>query len=281
MPDDANRLAELFEPDEVTVVGIAPGANRDVEVELVVRGVRLVLSNVTIHGGPSQRRTAEAQRDRVRTGDHTDTASPLQPDPVIRQQFLVFQDLRVHDVAERARLVIPATRNVERETADTHGVVGQPGTAVLLEQIEDQLPFAERVEEHGHRADVHGVRTKPQTVTRDALELRENRADIPSAPRHLDFHQLLDGLAIAEVVGGGRHVIHPVGQQDDLGPVPIFAEFLDTAVDVPHHDIDVLHSLAVESQDQTQDPMRARVLRAHVEHELVGIEHRRGFGGHL
>ena len=121
---------------------------------------------------------------------------------------------------------------------------------------------------------------QPQAVTRNALELGQNGTDIPGPPRHLHFHQFLDRLAIAEVVGGRRDVIHSIGQQNDLRPVPILAELLDTAMDVAHDDVDILHPLTVEPQHQTQHSMRTGMLRAHVEHELVGIEHRRGFGSH-
>ena len=182
--------------------------------------------------------------------------------------------LRVHDVAELEDLLVPARRHVLRQAADPHRVVGQPRAAELLEQIENQLALAERVEEHRHRADVHRVRADPQAVAGDPLQLAEDRAHVARAPRHLDRHQLLDGLAVADVVGRRRDVVHPVGQQDDLRPVAVLAQLLDAAVQVADDDVGVDDLLAVEAQHHAQHAVRARMLRAHVDHQLVGVEHR-------
>ena len=177
-------------------------------------------------------------------------------------------------------LVAPAGRDIEREPTDPHAVVGQPGATVLLEQIENELTLTQGVHEHRHRPDVHGVSAQPETMTGDPLELGEDGADVSRPPGHLHLHELLDRLAVALVVRGGRDVVHPVGQQDDLGPVPVLGQLLDTPMDVAYDHIGVDDPFAVESQDHPQHPMGARVLRAHVDDELVGVEHRRCLDGH-
>ena len=212
--------------------------------------------------------------DRVGSGNHADALGPLQPDPVVREKLFVLLDLLRHDLAELEDLLVPARRDIERQTADPHGVVGEPRAAHLLEQIENQLALAERVEEHRHRADVHCVRADPQAVARDSLQLAQNRPHVPRAPRHFDRHQLLDGLAVADIVRGRCHVVHPIGEQDDLRPVAILAQLLDAAVQVADHDVAVDDVLAVQPQDDAQHAVRARMLRPHVEHQLIGVEHR-------
>ena len=272
LPDQPDGLPELFEPDQIPVVGVAPRAERHVELQLVVGGVRLVLADVAIDAGPAQRGAAEPQPDRVPGRDDADVPRALQPDPVVGQELLVLGDFLIHDLAELPDLDVPAGGNVQRKPADAHGVVGQPRAAVLLEQVENELALAERVEEHGHRPDVHGVGAQPEAMARDALQLGENRADVAGAAGHLDLHQLLDGLAVAQIVRGRRHVVHPVGQQNDLRPVPVLAQLLDAAVDVADDDVGVDHPLAVEPQHHPEHAMRAGVLRAHVDDELVGVE---------
>jgi hypothetical protein len=106
------------------------------------------------------------------------------------------------------------------------------------------------------------------------LQLAQDGAHVARPPRHLQRHQLLDRLAVADVVGGGGHVIHPVGEQDDLRPVAVLAQLLDAAMQVADHDVRVDHLLAVETQHDPQHAVRARVLGAHVQHQLVGVEHR-------
>src|SRR5262245_33356320 len=59
LADDAQRLAELLEANEIPVVGVTDGPDRHVEFHFVVRRVRFVLANVARHAGPSQRRTAQ------------------------------------------------------------------------------------------------------------------------------------------------------------------------------------------------------------------------------
>ena len=206
--------------------------------------------------------------------DHADALGPFQPDAVVRQQLFVLDDLRVHDLAELEDLLVPARRHLQRQPADAHRVVGQARAAELLEQIENQLALAERVEEHRHRADVHRVRAEPQAVAGNPLQLAEDRPHVARAPRHLDRHQLLDRLAVADVVGRRRDVVHAVGEQDDLRPVAVLAQLLDAAVQIADHDVGVDDLLAIEPQHDPQHAVRAGMLRAHVDHELVGVEHR-------
>ena len=278
LTDDPQRLPELLEPAQVAVVRVAREADRHVELELAVRRVRLVLAAVLRHAGAAQRRTGQTDRDRLEARDHADALRPLEPDAVVRQQLLVLADLLLHESAELADLLVPAGRDVERKSADAHRVVGQPRAAVLLEEVEDQLALAERVEEHGHRADVHRVRPEPEAMAGDPLQLGENRPDVMGAARHLELHQLLDRLAVAEVVGRRRDVVHPVGEQDDLRPVAALAQLLDPAVQVADHHVGADDPLAVQAQHDPQHAVRARVLRTHVDHQLVGVEHGLGCG---
>ena len=204
--------------------------------------------------------------------DDPDAPRPFAPDAVVGQQLFVLVDLGVEDVAEGADLRVPAGRNVQRQAADAHRVVRQPCAAVLLEQIQDQLALAERVEEHRHRADVHRVRAEPQAVARDPLQLGEDRPDVARAPGHLERHQLLDGLAVAEVVAGRGDVVHPIGDEDDLHPVALLAQLLDAAMQVADHHVGADHPFTVEAQDDPEHPVSAGVLRTHVDDELARLE---------
>src|SRR4030095_7057637 len=126
-----------------------------------------------------------------------DPSRALEPDAIVGQQLLVLADLLRHDGAELEDLLVPSNRDVEREAPDAHRVVREPRAAIFLEQIENELALAERVEEHRHGADVHRVRADPQTMAGDPLELADRGTDVSGAARDLDLHQLLDGLAVA------------------------------------------------------------------------------------
>src|SRR5258706_6958833 len=118
------------------------------------------------------------------------------------------------------------------------------------------------------------MRAEPQAMAGNPLQLAENRADVPRAARHLDLEQLLDRLAVADVARRSGHVIHAIGEQDDLGPVAVFAQLLDAAVQVAHHHVRVDDLFAVQPQYDPQHAVRAGMLRTHVEHEFAGVEHR-------
>ena len=196
LPDDPHRLAHLLEPHEIAVVGVALRADRHVELHLGVRRVRLVLAHVARDARAAQRRAAQADGDRVGRRDDADVLRAPEPDPVVREQRLVLDQLLHLDVAELEHLLVPARRQVLREPADAHRVVGQARAAELLEQVEDQLPFAQAVQEHRDRADVHRVAAEPDQVAGQPLQLREDRADVLRAARHLERQQLLDRLDV-------------------------------------------------------------------------------------
>src|SRR5436190_14168754 len=265
LANDAQRLAELLHAHQVAVVGVAGGAERNVEVHLVVRRVGFVLAHVARDAGSAKRRAAHPERGGFSAGNDADALGAFEPDAIVREQGLVLVDFRVHDVAEREHLLIPSRRKVQRQAADPHRVVRQARAAELFEQVENQLALAERVEEHRHRADVHRVRAHPEAVARDALQLAENRADVARAPRHFDLHQLLDRLAVADVVRRSGHVVHPVGQKNDLRPVAVLAQLLDAAMQIADDDFCVHHLLAVQTQHDPQHAVRARMLRPHVD----------------
>ena len=273
LPDDAHRLAKFLDAYEVAVVGVARLADRHLEIHLVVRGVGLVLPDIVFHARSAKRRPRETDRDGVFSRDHADALGPLQPDAVIRQELLVVDELLRQDVAERQHLLVPAGRNVERQPTDAHRVVREPGAAELLEEVKDQFALAERVQEHGHRADIHRVRTKPEAVARDPLQLAHNRAQIPRPARHLERHQLLDRLTVADVVRRGGHVVHAIRDQNNLRPVAALTELLNPAMQISDHHIGAEDALAIQPQHHPQHAVRARMLRPHVEDELVGVEH--------
>src|SRR4029077_16153849 len=76
LPDDAQRLTELLDPDQVAIVGIARGADRNLELHLVVRCVRLVLAHIARDAGTAQGRPAQSEGDRLGAGDDADALRP-------------------------------------------------------------------------------------------------------------------------------------------------------------------------------------------------------------
>ena len=124
---------------------------------------------------------------------------------------------RLELVEKRLALLEPAGRQVGRHAAGRDVAVRQPGAAGLLEQVENLLPLAERVQKR--REDCPGPARSVPAATR-WLAIRFNSAMITRRCRGLlgqfQPQQLLDGQGPAEIHVHPGQVVHAVGVGDPL-----------------------------------------------------------------
>ena len=182
--DHVPALPHLLDADPVPVVCVAVLADRHAPLALAVRGVGLELAQVIVHAGPAQRRPAQSEVDGILGRDHRHALGAGEPDPVGVQEGDVLVQLRREVVAELAQLFDQVRREVPLDTADPVPARGQPRPAELVEEVQEDLPVAEGVEEHRHRADVQRLRAKPEQVPDDPLHLGHDRAQVLRARRH-------------------------------------------------------------------------------------------------
>ena len=92
--------------------------------------------------------------------------------------------------------------------------------------------------------------------------------------RARSFHvqQLLDRFAVAQAVRDRRHVVHAIHVGIEHGVGAVLGDLLHAAMQVADHAFGAQNFFAVQLQDDAQHAVRGRVLRAHVDDELVGIE---------
>jgi hypothetical protein len=109
-------------------------------------------------------------------------------------------------------------------------------------------------------------------MTSDTLEFSQDSSNITGTPRNFDLHQFLNRLNIAEVTSRSGYVVHPICQQNNLGPVTILTQLLNATMDVSDHTVSVDNAFPVKSEYNTKHTVRAGVLRAHIEDQLVGVE---------
>src|SRR5262249_39473567 len=152
--DDPRRLAHLVHAYAVTVVDVTVGVDDDVEVDLVIREVRLVATNVPVDAGRSQHRAGLSQGERVLRAEQPDALRALGPDLVSVDEPLVLLDRAGHPLDELAALRIEAARHVLREPAGLEVARVHPVAGHELEQVEDRLALAEAVPEHRDRAEL-------------------------------------------------------------------------------------------------------------------------------
>jgi hypothetical protein len=124
------------------------------------------------------------------------------------------------------------------------------------------------------RADVERVRAEPDEVAGDPRELRHDDAHVhrPLGDRVLDAEQLLHRLHVGQVVRRRRQVVHAIRVRHVLVILVDLRELLRAAVQVADVRRRLPDVLAVEVQQHAEHPVRARVLRSHIDDELLLLE---------
>jgi hypothetical protein len=186
----------------------------------------------------------------------------------------------VEAVHQLRAAVEPAVRKLEGNAADLHAVEGQAGAAVLLEEIEDRVAFAEGIEEGRDSADVDGVGREPHQVRRQPLQLGKDHSDVGGAWRDRDAEELLHGDTEALIIGRRRNVIHPVGMREALREGHGLEELFGAAVEVADDRFGLHDLLAVELHLDSQHPVGCRVLGTEVDLHLLDVEKRLVGTGH-
>src|SRR5262249_25108370 len=126
LADDLDRLEDLVEPDLIAVEHVAVVGVDHVEVDVVVREIRLRAPEVPREAGGPQDRPGDAQPEGLLGGDHTDTHGAFAPDRVVGEQLVVVVHAALDDLAELERLVLPAVGKIGGDTAGADVVVVHP-----------------------------------------------------------------------------------------------------------------------------------------------------------
>src|SRR5262249_38092102 len=148
-------------------------------------------------------------------------------------------------------------RQIVVNAADRDVGVSQAGAAHVLEQVENMFSFAEGIKKWTERAEIQSVCSHADEVRGDAIELGNQNSNDLSLFRNLHAAQFFDGERVAEVHVHPGQVIHPVRIRDELDRQDIFADLLGTAVQIPEVRLHFGDNLAVRSQYQAQNAVRA------------------------
>jgi hypothetical protein len=107
--DDLHRLVHLGHADRVAVVVVALGADGDLEVEVLVRAVRLGLAQVPRDAGGAQQRAGDAELEQPLLGHDAQVAQALQDDLVAVEQRAVLVEAPRHVLDEGPQVLLPPT----------------------------------------------------------------------------------------------------------------------------------------------------------------------------
>uniref|UniRef100_A0A8W7PRP2 Uncharacterized protein n=1 Tax=Anopheles coluzzii TaxID=1518534 RepID=A0A8W7PRP2_ANOCL len=267
--DDAERLAHLLHSAQVAIVAVALGADRHVELDQIVRVVRLRFAQVPLDAGTAQHHAAEAVVQCVLGRHHADVDGTLHPDAIGRQHVLHL----VQPLAELGRKLVDVVQQPERQVLryaarpDIGGVHARPRHALV--KLHHLLALLEQPEEGREGADVQRVRTDRHDVVQDARDLREQHADVLGPQRDVDVEQLLDRERVALLVAHHRHVVEPVEVRQRLRVRLVLDQLLGAAVQQPDVRIRPHHRLAVQLEHQPQYAVGGWVLRSKVEAQVA------------
>ena len=73
---------------------------------------------------------------------------------------------------------------------------GQARAAILLKNLEDLFPIAKSIKKRRDGADIERMRSQPEHVAGQPIQLGENYADVFRARRSFNVQQFFNGLAI-------------------------------------------------------------------------------------
>jgi hypothetical protein len=177
----------------------------------------------------------------------------------------------VHHLDEVADGLDGAGRHVLCDATGADERVVHPQAGDQLEQVEHQLALTEADRHDGQGADLHAAGRDRDQVRGDAVQLHQQD------PHHLrllrdlalDPEQPLDAHGVDGLVVERGEVVHPRAERDALRPVAELHVLLDAGVQVADAAAGLGDHLAVELEDEPQDAVGRRVLRAHVDDDAL------------
>ena len=142
----------------------------------------------------------------------------------------------------------------------------------VLKEVEDPLALAKPVPEDGDRAEVQRARAHPHQMADDPVELEVDDPQVLRAPGDLAVEQRLDGATEGHRVEVVGQVVHPLDDGDDLPVALVLGRLLDAGVDVADDRLEVAHDLALEGDEQPQDPVGGRVVGPEVQGQELLVD---------
>ena len=143
----------------------------------------------------------------------------------------------------------------------------------LLHNIENLLTNAKSIEQHGCSTKVHTECTDKETVRSDTRKFIHYYADKLSATRHFDICSLFDTEAKSVVIVVCREIVETVHEVESLRVCEVFTKFLNSTMDIPHININLLDCFTVNCGTETEHTVSCRVLRTDVYNKIFGFEY--------
>ncbi len=120
-----DALAQFLEPAEIAIVGVADGAERNVEVVLGISEIGAVLADIVIHAAAAQVGAGQSEVDGVFLRDDADALVAIDENLVAGEEIVELVDLALELLDEGAGLFDKAGRQVADLAADARVAGGE------------------------------------------------------------------------------------------------------------------------------------------------------------
>ena len=151
---------------------------------------------------------------------------------------------------------------------------GQARPAVLFKNLQDFFALAEAIEERSKCTNVQSMSAEPQEVAGDPLELRQNRSNHTRARWSFHNQQFFHCLAISQAAADSRDIVHAVDVRSKLLIRAVLCDFLNAPVQISDDALRADDTLSIELQLDAQHAVRGRMLRPHVDDQLIRAQQR-------
>src|SRR5437764_10838910 len=155
---------------------------------------------------------------------------------IMMQKVDEYEELLTHN-----RIWLERTRGIGVISAEAAVAIGLSGPPLRGSGVPKDVRKDEPYAAYGEMKFDVPIGTAGDTYDRYLVRLEEFRQSVKI------IRQAIEGLAIADVVGGRRDVVHAVGEEDDLRPVAVLAQLLDPAMQVADDHVRADHFFAVKA----------------------------------
>ena len=236
---------------------------------MIVGRVRHGLADVPFHTASSEHRPGHTKGDGICRGQNPDTLGTPDPDAVLREQSFVFNDARFKILAEPFNILLERVIGLVLQPADAERMRGQARPAVLFKNLQDFFTLAEAIEERSKCTNVQSMSAEPQEVAGDPLQLRQNRSNHARARWSFHNQQFFHCLAISQAAADSRDIVHAVDVRSKLLIRAVLCDFLNAPVQISDDALRADDTLSIELQLDAQHAVRGRMLRPHVDDQLI------------
>src|SRR6266446_310503 len=270
------RLPHLFHADQIAIVGVSGRADGNLKFVLIVGRVRRGFANVPFDATGSEHGPGYTEGDGVGSRQNPHALGTPDPNAILREQILVFDDARFEILAEPCDFLFESVVGFVLQAADAKRVGGQARPAVFLKNLQNFFAFAEAIKERRKRANIQSMGTEPQEVAGNSLQLRQDRSNHARSRRSFHDQQFFHCLAISQAAADGGNVVHAVDVGRKLLIGAVLRDFLDAPVQIPNDALGADYALAIELELDTQHAVGGRMLRSHVDDQFVRAQQRLG-----